>query len=146
MSDVREEHAVREADGWAAFRVALDAIPRERWEEPGVLPGWSVKDVLWHVAGWLDACVETLDAIRDGRYEEEDWSDEKTDARNAELAERARAMDVDEVWSGLQDARERVLRRWVELPELDDRAVEDFAGETHEHYQEHLPDLERFAR
>ncbi|MGZ5291285.1 MAG: maleylpyruvate isomerase N-terminal domain-containing protein [Actinomycetota bacterium] len=145
MTDDREEHAAREAEGWAAFLATLDRIPRERWEEPGVLPGWSVKDMLWHVAGWLEICVETLDAMRDGRFEEQDWSDERTNARNAELAEQARGMDDDAVWSGLLDARRRVLRRWAELPQIDERAIEDFSGETHDHYEEHLADLERFA-
>ncbi len=30
---------------------------------------------------------------------------------------------------------------WRELPEIDEAAVEWFAGETYEHYEEHLPDL-----
>jgi uncharacterized damage-inducible protein DinB len=145
MSDQLPDHAAREADAWASFRAAIERIPRERWEEPGVLPGWSVKDLLWHVAGWLDSCVRTLDGIRDGRFEPAEWTDEQTDARNAELAEQAREMDVDAVWSGLLDARERVVERWSRLPGADPRAVEDFVEETYEHYEEHLPDLERFA-
>jgi hypothetical protein len=45
------------------------------------------------------------------------------------------------VRSELDAEREVILRRWQELPEVDDVAVEWFAGETYEHYEEHLPDL-----
>jgi hypothetical protein len=46
----------------------------------------------------------------------------------------------------VRDARELVLRRWRELPEIAPLAVEALASETYDHYAEHLPDLERFAR
>jgi hypothetical protein len=145
MSDLRAEHAAREAEGWDAFRAALDRIPRTRWEEPGVLPGWTLKELIWHVAGWLQTCAEELEAIGEGRYVEEEITDEQTDARNAELAAEGRGMSVDEVWSRLLDARELTLRRWSELAEIDSRAVEELEGETYGHYEEHVPDLERFA-
>ena len=34
---------------------------------------------------------------------------------------------------------------WAELPEVDSLAAEELAGETFEHYEEHVPDLERFV-
>ena len=50
-------------------------------------------------------------------------------------------MDIAAVRAGLDAARETILLRWRELPEIDEAAVEWFAGETYEHYEEHLPDL-----
>jgi uncharacterized damage-inducible protein DinB len=146
MTDLRAEHAAREAEAWDRFLAALDRIPRERWEEPGVLPGWTLKEALWHVAGWLRECAESLEAIGEDRYVDEGSTDEETDARNAALAAEARGMSSDEVWAGVLDARELVLRRWHELPEIAPLAVEALASETYDHYAEHLPDLERFAR
>lgn len=145
MNDVRHEHASREAEAWARFDTAVDRIPRDRWDEPGVLPGWGVKELLWHVAGWMDECIRQLDQMRDGTFEEREWPDEETDARNDELAQQARGMDADAVWAGLLESREAVRSRWNELPEVTDSAIELFADETYEHYDEHRADLERFA-
>ena len=63
MSDPRAEQAKLEADSWASFEAALEAIPRESWEDAGVLPGWSVKEMLWHMAGWLQKCARRLEEM-----------------------------------------------------------------------------------
>jgi hypothetical protein len=145
MTQLRADGATREAAGWAAFTTALERIPRERWEAVGVMPGWTVKDLLWHVAGWLVDCAGQLEAMREGRRVEDDATDEQTDARNAQLAAEARTMDLDAVWSGLLEARALVLRRWGELPEVDQTALDELELETWGHYEEHLPHLEAFA-
>jgi hypothetical protein len=104
-----------------------------------------VKDLLWHVAGWLRKCDEALEGMAAGRPAEDETTDWDTDAINAGFAAEARGMSVGDVWSGVLEARERVLRRWSELPEVDSAAVEELAGETFEHYEEHVPDLEHFG-
>jgi hypothetical protein len=144
MSDLRAEAVAREAAGWEAFQAALARIPRERWEEPGVVPGWTVKDLLWHVAGWLRTCADSLGAMASGRYVDDETTDADTDAVNARLAAEAGGLSVDDVWSGVVEARELVLSRWAELPEVDSLAAEELAGETFEHYEEHVPHLEQF--
>ncbi len=143
--DAKIEQAKKEADVWAEFDGALAQIPEERLSDPGALPGWSVKEMLWHVAGWMREAVVQLDRIREGTFQEPEDSDEITDARNAAFAEEARTMDVAAVRAGLEAARELVLTRWEELPMVDETAVEWFSGETYEHYEEHLPDLRRAA-
>jgi hypothetical protein len=72
-------------------------------------------------------------------------SDEVIDARNARFAEQAVSMSTDQVWNDLLAARATALARWAEILTIDDAAVEWFVGETTEHYEEHLPDLSRFA-
>jgi hypothetical protein len=144
MSDLRAEQAALEASAWEALRAATDRIPRERWSEEGVLPGWTVSDLLWHVAGWIDRCSDALAALRAGA-EPQDVSDGEVDELNAGFAAQARAMDTGAIWSGLVAARERTLAAWRELPNVGETAVEWFREETYEHYREHLPDLERFA-
>ncbi len=148
MSDAKATHAEREARGWAEFAAALEAIPRERWTDEGVLPGWSVKDLLRHVAGWAEECAEHLVKMRDGTFVDYDEDDAEVDRRNAQFVAQAATMDVDAVWSGLVAARELTRRRWEELPApaVDKVAIDWFAGETYRHYREHLPELRRFAR
>jgi hypothetical protein len=142
MNDLRTEHAKRETDVWTQFEEATLAIPRDRWEIADVLPDWTVKEMLWHVAGWLDECVQHFDQMIAGTFEDPDEGEDDTDERNARFAEQAREMSVDEVWGGLVAARELVHRRWDQLPEITDRAVEEFASETYQHYKEHLPELQ----
>ena len=76
-----------------------------------------------------------------GGFVEPEDSDEWVNARNATFAGEARSMDIAAVRSELDAAREVILLRWRELPQIDEAAVEWFAGETYEHYEEHLPDL-----
>jgi hypothetical protein len=42
-------------------------------------------------------------------------------------------------------ARELVVEGWDALPNVDERAVEELADETYDHYDEHRADLERFS-
>ena len=141
--DEREEHAQREAELWAEFESVLSRVPEDRLNDPGVLGGaWTIKEMLHHVTGWMRECSGHLDAIAAGTFVAPEETDEITDARNATFAQEARVMDVAQVRAALDAAREDVLRRWAELPEVDDDAVEWFVGETYEHYQEHLPDLQ----
>ena len=142
MNDLRTEHANRETEVWTRFEEAALAIPRDRWEDEGILEGWSIKGMLWHVAGWLDECSQHFDQMIAGTFEDPDEGEDDTDERNAAFAEDAKDMDVNAVWTGLLAARELVRRRFDELPEVTDRAIEEFAAETYQHYKEHLPDLE----
>jgi hypothetical protein len=136
----------RERDAWAELRRVVDGLPRERWEEPTVTAeGWTVKDVLWHIAHWWEHLAELLDAIRAGTFTEPPEDDEATDAENARVLEESRAMSLEQVERGLEAARERMLAAWEALPELDESAERWFGWETFEHYEEHLADLRRFA-
>jgi uncharacterized damage-inducible protein DinB len=143
MSDPRSDHAKQEADSWGSFEAALEAIPRARWEDDGVLPGWSVKELLWHMAGWLQKCARRLEEMRTGG--EAVRTGQTVDERNDELADQARTMTVDAVYRGLIDARALVREEWQALPDVDERAISELACETYEHYDEHREDLERFV-
>ncbi len=145
MSDLRSEQTERESATWAEFEAALDRIPLERWTDEGVLPGWSIDALVWHVAGWMLECVGHLKAMRAGTFEEPDDSPPVVDDKNAAFAEAAGSMTSSAIRQGLLDARAELLRRWNDLPTIDDAAIEWFSGETYEHYEEHLPDLGAFA-
>lgn len=141
MSDPRAEHASREAESWGRFQAALEAIPRDRWETIEVVPGWTMRELLWHMAWWLDKCAGNLERLRAGEPPLD--APETTDERNALLAAQARGLTVEAVDEGLRSARDRVMSLWEALPYVDDVAIEELAGETYEHYDEHRADLER---
>jgi uncharacterized protein (TIGR03083 family) len=144
VNNLRGDQSAREAESWARFETALGLVSRERWAEAGVLPGWSVKELLHHMAGWLDKCARNLGRLGRGEGEEPGYDD--IDEVNARLAAEADAMTPEAVLAGLLEARERVLRAWASLPVVDAGAVEELAGETYEHYDEHALDLARFAQ
>lgn len=136
----------REGEAWAELRRLVDGLPRERLEEPTVTAdGWTVKDVLWHIAHWWDHLAELLDAMREGTFVEPPEDDAATDAENARVLEESRSMSLEEVERGLEAARERMLAAWAALPEVDEPAERWFGWETVEHYEEHLADLRRFV-
>jgi hypothetical protein len=143
MSDPKTEQLRLESDSWAEFEGLLSHIPRDRWEEPGVLDGWTLKEMLWHVGGWLRKCAANLEALAAGGEEPE--SELTVDETNERLAAEARSMAPDAVWVAVVEARELVRRRFQELPEVDERAIQELADETYEHYPEHVPDLRAFG-
>jgi Mycothiol maleylpyruvate isomerase N-terminal domain len=143
--DRKTELAEQEGTRWAEFEAALQAIPRERWDEPGAVPGWTLKAVVRHVAGWLEDLVAHLAEMRAGTFVDPNESTDVIDARNSGFAEQSVTMSPDEVWDGLLSARAAALAGWDQLAAIDDAAVEWFVGETTEHYEEHLPDVRRAA-
>jgi hypothetical protein len=46
----------------ARSRPAVGRVPADRRAVDGVVPGWSVKDLLWHCAYWAGFCVDTIEA------------------------------------------------------------------------------------
>jgi uncharacterized damage-inducible protein DinB len=134
----RNELTAREAEAWASFVSLLESLPADRRETPELDDGWSVKDVLWHVAYWWDDLAERLTS---GNYEE----DGETDARNARELERSRAMSWLDVSAGLAERRERMLAAWVAEAEPAGDPQEWFESETIEHYDEHGPQLRALA-
>lgn len=135
----KHELTVKEAESWAAFEELLERVPEERRETPALEAGWSVKDVLWHMAYWWDDF---------GRAADRGWTDDEddeTDDVNAREQARSRALPYVEVEAELEDARARLLERWADVEEGDEKAFEWFVTETVEHYEEHVPQLRAIA-
>ena len=142
MVDRREELTGREAEVWAEFDRLVTSIDRDLRDEPALADGWSVRDLLWHVAYWWGDLAALLDRIREGTYEEPEWT---TDETNAEVLAASRSMTLDEVEEGLARARARMLSAWTALPQVGDDAAELFSSETIEHYEEHLAVVRSYA-
>ena len=134
------ERLLAEEDaGWREMRALFDQVPRERFEEPSVTPeGWSAKDVMFHVAAWLDEASEALDRERSGVPDLEPGD---TDAKNVAFLETSRAMGAEEVRSRLVLWRGRMLERWAALETVTPNAWEWFDESGPRHYAEHVKDL-----
>jgi len=136
----RAELSKREAAGWVDLQTAVARLtPKERERASVNVEGWSVKDVLWHVAHWLEDLARMLEEMRAGTFVDDEGSDEETDAENARVLAESQGMVLGAVEQQLDAAHERMLSAWAALPEVSDVAEKWFVWETTEHYEEHLP-------
>ena len=140
MMSGRDDLTTREAEAWAAFYRMVEAVPAARREEPVLSDGWSVKDVLWHIAFWWSDLPGALDRIRTGTPQGEG---EGTDERNASALAQGRTRTFAEVEGEVVRTREALLAAWASAPE-GAKADEVFVWETIEHYEEHEPQLRAF--
>src|SRR5438093_8606040 len=88
----REGMLQREAEAWAAFEAAIARVPADRREADGVVPGWSVKDLVWHCAYWASFCADTIDARAAGDMSDPwDHDDAYWDVENERVATEGKA-------------------------------------------------------
>ncbi|HKN81313.1 MAG TPA: DinB family protein [Actinomycetota bacterium] len=140
----RQQLLDREASSWDAFMSAVARVPEARRTDLGVVPGWSVADLVWHCGYWVDDAARRIELIAAGTPEPDDpeavW--QKT---NDEVAEQSKAMSWEEVITRSEAARQRIRTVLEALSEIPPAAESDFVDETFEHYDEHAAEIERFA-
>jgi hypothetical protein len=140
----RQQLLDREASSWEALMGAVGRVPESRRTELGVVPGWSVADLVWHCGYWVDDAARRIELIAASTPEPEEpeavW--QKT---NDEVAEQSKAMSWDEVVARSEAARERIRTVFAALSDAPPAAESEFVEETFEHYDEHAVEIERFA-
>ena len=142
-------------EAWEGLGSAVDSFSDMELEQPGVVEGWSIKDLLGHIAFWAEQAAENMQLIAAGRADEvRRPSDEKaTDEWNERewRARRERPLsDVREEWL---DSFQGVMQALAALPSerLGEKlkgytALKLFAEDTYEHYKEHLEHLNAWRR
>jgi hypothetical protein len=140
----RQQLLDREASSWEALMGAVARVPEPRRTELGVVPGWSVADLVWHCGYWVDDAARRIELIAAGSPEPEEpeavW--QKT---NDEVAEQSKAMSWDEVVERSEAARERIRSVFAALSDVPPAAESEFVDETFEHYDEHAVEIRRFV-
>ena len=136
-----EELLKREDQAWMAFVDAFAAVPDDRLDDEGVVPGWSTRDLVWHCGYWAGYVGDALERIGRGEtLEEQNW-----DAMNDAVIEEGRGMAWDEMIVQSERNRERARAALQALSTVTDEAVEEFTGETFEHYEEHAAEIRVFT-
>jgi hypothetical protein len=137
-----DELLAREDRAWMAFVDAFAAVPDERREDEGVVPGWSVKDLLWHCGYWTGYVADLFEraARGDGPPPDRDW-----EAFNAVIVDEGRTMTWDECIVRTEENRARLRAAVPTVADPSDDLLEDLAGETWEHYEEHAAEIRAFA-
>lgn len=146
MTDSAQEFLEREAASWDAFEAQVDRVAAEQREVPGVVEGWSLKDVVWHCAYWARFSADHLVMEGDGPHADpfDALTAEEADRENAAIAEASSAMSWDDVWEGAADARASV-RAVITTPGLSSEQIEFAAEESWVHYDEHAEHVRAFA-
>lgn len=123
------------------------SVPVTELLEPVLSNGWSVKDTLAHLAAWEWRCVFLLREAYDTDTPFKASPD--VEALNREIYQERQEWSWEEVENDFRGAHKALLTAIRGLPPQRLQAAivqQSIAEETWEHYQEHLPDLERWHK
>jgi hypothetical protein len=130
--------------GWAELIGMTESLTPEQLEEPGYFEeGWSVRDLMAHIASWQAEAGQVLEQIRWGTLEDTPID---VDAMNQRFYEANRDLPISVVRAELWSSRNRMLAAMNALPEVTPKAEEWFVESGSAHYQEHLPALRAWAQ
>jgi hypothetical protein len=141
----RDELLKREEEAWAEFVAEVGRVPEHRRGEQGVVPGWSVNDLVFHNGRWAGVAAEKLQVILDGSSPGEGDPDEVWEGKNELWAAESKSMLYQEAMARALEDRERARAALLALPTVTDEAASWFIEETYDHYQEHTEEVSRFA-
>ena len=128
---------------WAELHSLVDSLPQDKVGEPGYFrEGWSAKDLVAHIGGWLAQAGVVLERVRFGTYRPEEID---IDAINAATYDAMRDVPFTDVRAQGIAARNQMLRAWRSLPERSDEADRWIHKAGPDHYREHLPRLREWV-
>jgi hypothetical protein len=128
---------------WTELHLLVDSMPQDKVGEPGYfIEGWSAKDLVAHIGGWLAQAGIVLERVRFGTYRPEEID---IDAINAATYEAMRETPFRDVRAQGVAARNQMLRAWRALPESSAEADRWIRKAGPDHYQEHLPRLREWV-
>jgi len=129
---------------WGEFQALLALLSPEQAERPGYFSeGWSAKDLLAHVAGWLAEAGQVLEQVRVGSFTGRDMNIE---GRNAVFLEANRSQPIRVVHAEAYAARSRLLHEVGQLVGVTAVADAWLRKAGPEHYAEHLPRLREWVK
>lgn len=134
-----------EAEAWSDLLSTFARVPDGRFEEPTLTPGgWSPKDAMFHVAGWMRDCAEQLARMAAGSFDPIDETREAIERQNQRWFEVSRSMSPGDVRTDFVGARERMVGAFASLDDVTPVAVEWFEESGALHYAKHVADLRSF--
>ena len=125
---------------WSEITALINMLTADERTAPGYFrdPGWSVKDLVAHLAAWLDEAATQLTNIAARSYEPHDVD---INARNADVLAETKHESWETLWSHATEARAYMLEHWFALRVPTDAANWWVRKAGAEHYGEHLPRL-----
>jgi hypothetical protein len=146
--------------GYAALEAVLNPLDETQMTRAGVDGGWSIKDVLTHLTAWQRAMVDRLQAA--ARNEKPalttDLTDEEIDRLNEQFYQEGKARPLVEVLTDFRITYLQIVEvvqalSWEDLADAHRFAWLNgtplwryVAGDTYEHYQEHIESIQEFLK
>lgn len=143
---------------YAALEEIMTPLDKSQMTTEGVIPNWSIKDMLAHIASWHHRLLAWLNAAI--RNEEPTISGpdsvEEMDALNAQFYQENKSRPLDEVLTDFRTTHRQIMDIIQAMSEEDLFNSERFAwtegeplwqviaGDTYEHYQEHLKQIQEW--
>ncbi|MCS7207758.1 MAG: maleylpyruvate isomerase N-terminal domain-containing protein [Dehalococcoidia bacterium] len=129
---------------WRELLEVLDQVPPDRWEVPGVVGSWTVKDLCGHITTWEEEVVENIQRFLEHRRMRQ-YRD--IDAFNARAVEGKRSLSLDAVLADFYQNHGEMMDFLRGLPDtlFALRAIQQrLRTDTYQHYREHAQDLRRW--
>lgn len=145
MTDV--ERLLEDEDAaWRELGRCFDRIVAlGRFEDPTLTPeGWSPKDAMFHLAGWMTDCATQLERMRAGAFDPAEETREAIERQNDAWFEASRSMAPEDVRARFEPSRQAMLASFRSLDAVTADAVEWFEESGALHYATHAADLWRF--
>jgi hypothetical protein len=138
----REELLELEERAWTALVGEAGRVPEHLRADPGVVPGWSLNDLVFHVGKWAGVAAEKLELLRRGEPAEEDDAWEEM---NQAWAARSKSMPYEQAMATATQDRQRARAALGAFDVVNHEAESWFKEETIDHYAEHADEIARFA-
>lgn len=148
---VEKAAVLRQLDeAWQELRQVIGSLSDEEMLEPGVVEGWSVKDLLGHVAFWAEKAaidLKTVAAGREGDVEVPDSEQaiDEWNAREAAARKDKSLTDLRQEWERSHAAARSALEAFPEEKlEVEAKGTPTyfrFGGDTFAHYKEHAAQI-----
>ena len=131
---------------WADFKKSFEGLNEDEMIKPGPAGGWSIKDILAHVATWEEEAFKNLPLIvEDKRLPRYNDLYGGINAFNTIMAEENHRLPLDEVIRWLEDTHRRLLDYLRGIPEEQFGSKTRFrrrlAADTYNHYPEHTDSI-----
>ncbi|MDQ6832169.1 MAG: ClbS/DfsB family four-helix bundle protein, partial [Chloroflexota bacterium] len=149
----------RIADGYAAWAMTIDAMPPRQMTLPNLHGGWAVKDEVAHVTFWearVCAILQAVLASEDPPHRPGVVSAEKIEAMNAEVFAASQQRGLDDVLADMERTHAAFIRTVEGLPDDalfdahhflwagDESLAFAIAGDSYEHYPEHMRNIQHW--
>ncbi|MEP7199677.1 MAG: ClbS/DfsB family four-helix bundle protein, partial [Chloroflexota bacterium] len=141
----------------AELEAALVPLSEAQWAQVGAADGWTIKDQVAHVAAWQSLAVRWMQQGLRGEPVDRpaQFTDDDINAFNQRLYEKHKGDSSAAVLADLRKAHEKMLAMVASLSDEDINDANRFAwrhgsplldliaGNTYEHYPEHVEAIKR---
>ncbi|MGZ3611172.1 MAG: ClbS/DfsB family four-helix bundle protein [Ktedonobacteraceae bacterium] len=143
---------------YTALEAILASLDTSQYFIQGVIPGWSIKDILAHISSWHHRLYQLLDAALNNQGPAISGPENLAgvDALNAEFYRENKSLPLEEVLADFRNTYQHILSIVQVMPAEDllnphrfswsrgEPLWKSIAGDTYEHYQEHILQIQQW--